>query len=110
MTATILALVGLAVGALLVRAAVKCRPAPSPGRALNTLGVLRTRLGYSTEHVAKVLGISPRAVGRLEAIPLQAWRVSDVERYVGALECRLDVVAVHIDGVAVWLSDEEPRS
>jgi hypothetical protein len=36
--------------------------------------------------------------------------VAAVERYVGVLGCRLDVVAQHVDGSAVFLSDEERSS
>jgi hypothetical protein len=40
----------------------------------------------------------------LERTPLRLLEIGDVAHYVGALGCRLDVVAVHrLEGVAHWL-------
>jgi hypothetical protein len=73
----------------------------------NALGKLRTRLDVAREELCRRLCIAEADAGTLEATPLRLLELGDVERYVGALGCRLDVVAVHIDGFAVWLSDEE---
>lgn len=77
--------------------------APSP----NALGKLRTRLDVAHEEIARRLHVQSEDVATLEATPLRLLEIGDVERYVGALGCRLDVVAVHIDGFAVWLSEED---
>lgn len=73
----------------------------------NALGKLRTRLDVAQDELSRRLGIAEADAATLETTPLRLLEIGDVERYVGALGCRLDVVAVHIDGFAVWLSDEE---
>jgi hypothetical protein len=70
---------------------------------MNALGMLRQRLGYEREAVAARLKISPADLDTLESTPLRLLKVSSVAGHVGACECRLDLVAVHVDGEAVWL-------
>ena len=89
-------------------------PAPAPARGTlpsvapasggpNALHALRARLGFETAQVAQALGIPIPDVETLEHTPLRSLQLGTVERYVGALGCRLDVVAQHIDGAAVFL-------
>lgn len=73
---------------------------------MNALGTLRQRLGYEREHVAARLKISLADLDTLESTPLRLLEVNSVTEHVGACECRLDLVAVHIDGAAVWLEEQ----
>jgi hypothetical protein len=77
-----------------------------PSGKPNALHRLRVRLGFGRGEVAQALGIPIPDVETLEHTRLGLLEVAAVEGYVGALGCRLDVVAQHIDGEAVWLSDE----
>jgi hypothetical protein len=83
--------------------------AAAPGPP-NALARLRTRLGFGCDEVALALGIPLPDVDTLEHTSFGLLEVDAVERFVGAVGCRLDVVAVHIDGAAVWLSDERGSS
>lgn len=89
-------------------------PVPSSGEPPsgkpNALHDLRTRLDIGRDVVAQALGIPVPEVDTLEHTRLKLLEVGAVEQFVGACECRLDVVAVHIDGEAVWLSDERGQS
>jgi hypothetical protein len=84
-------------------------PVPSsaepPSGAPNVLRALRTRLGFARGEVAQALGIPVPDVETLEHTRFELLEVGAVERFVGALGCRLDVVAQHVDGAAHWLSD-----
>jgi hypothetical protein len=109
----------LAVGVLLCLAAYalgwrrirKHAPTPKSGVDMpNALGRLRTRLDVSREEVAKRLAIPLAGVSQIERTPLRLLEVDTVQQYAEALGCRLDVVAVHIDGEAIWLSDERGAS
>ena len=74
---------------------------------MNALGLLRERLGYSSADVAARMKISLTDLDTIETTPLRLLEVSSLAAHVGACECRLDVVAVHIDGQAVFLAHEE---
>jgi hypothetical protein len=74
---------------------------------VNALGTLRQRLGYEREDVAARLKISLADLDTLEATPTRLLEISLVAEHVGACECRLDVVAVHIDGESIWLEHQE---
>lgn len=73
-----------------------------------SLRQLRERLGVSQGTVAKRLTVPQPDVDTIERTALRLLDVDTVLRYVGALGCRLDMVACHIDGEAFWLGDEEP--
>lgn len=70
---------------------------------MNALGKLRERLGYTTDEIAARLQITVGALDAMEVTPFGQLEVSFVSEYVGACGCRLDVVAVHIDGEAAFL-------
>jgi hypothetical protein len=72
---------------------------------VNALAKLRERLGVGPDALARALGIPVADVETLEGTPLRLLEIGDVAAYVGALGCRLDVVAQHVDGVAHWLND-----
>lgn len=74
---------------------------------MNALGRLRTRLDVALDELARRVGIPVADVETVEATPLRLLDVDTVRRYVEGLECRLDLVACHIDGEAIWLGDEE---
>lgn len=74
---------------------------------MNALGLLRARLGYSPVAVAARMKISLADLTTIETTPMRLLEVSSVAAHVGACECRLDLVAVHIDGEAVFLAHEE---
>lgn len=78
--------------------------APTPA-APNALHTLRSRFGVQLDAVARALGIPASEVEALERTPLARLELGTVDRYVGAVGCRLDVVAVHLDGEAVWLGE-----
>jgi hypothetical protein len=87
-------------------------PAPTPKSGVdmpNALGQLRTRLDVSRKE-AKRLAIPLAGVSQIERTPMRLLEVDTVQQYAEALGCRLDVVAVHIDGEAIWLSDERGAS
>ena len=77
---------------------------------MNALGKLRERLGYTAAEIAARLQISLEDLETLESTPLRLLEVSSVSLHLGACECRLDLVAVHIDGESVFLGDEEASS
>jgi hypothetical protein len=84
---------------------------PSPGiERGNALRQLRKRLDVSRENLAKRLGVPLAGIAQVERTPLRLLEVDTVRQFVEALECRLDVVAQHIDGEAIWLSDEQGAS
>lgn len=62
------------------------------------------------DDVARRLGIPVADVETIETTPLRLLDVDTVRRYVEALECRLDLIACHIDGEAVWLDDDMDAS
>jgi hypothetical protein len=72
---------------------------------VNALAKLRERLGVAPDALARALGIAAADVETLERTPLRLLEIGDVAGYVGALGCRLDVVAVHVDGTAHWLEE-----
>lgn len=74
---------------------------------MNALGRLRTRLGVALDELAARLEIPLAEVETVEATPLRLLDVDAVRSYVEALGCRLDLVACHIDGEAIWLGDDE---
>jgi hypothetical protein len=53
------------------------------------------------------MGVPVADIEALEQTPLRLLELDALDRYVSAIECRLDVVAVHVDGEAIWLSSEE---
>ena len=73
---------------------------------MNALGRLRERLGHTPDQVAARLNISVPALEAMEVTPFGQLEVSFIAEYVGACGCRLDIVAVHIDGQAIWLEQE----
>jgi hypothetical protein len=73
---------------------------------VTTLRRLRERLGFTQGEVAQGLGIPISEVETLEQTPFRLLELGKVSDYVGTIGCRLDVVAVHVDGEAIWLSDE----
>jgi hypothetical protein len=77
---------------------------------LNALGRLRVRLDVALDELARRLSIPLADVETIEATPLRLLEVDTVRRYVEALECRLDLVACHIDGEAIWLGDDDDPS
>jgi hypothetical protein len=79
----------------------------SPSGAPNALHRLRKRLGFARGEVAQALGIPVAEVDTLEHTRLALLEVGTVADVVSSMGCRLDVVAQHIDGEAVWLSDEQ---
>jgi hypothetical protein len=85
-------------------------PVPSSGEppsgAPNALHSLRKRLGFARGEVAQALGIPVPEVDTLEHTKLALLEVGTVADVVSSMGCRLDVVAQHIDGEAIWLSDE----
>jgi len=81
-----------------------------PSGPPNALRVLRTRLGFGRGEVAQALGIPILDVETLEHTRLGLLELEVVESFVGALGCRLDVVAQHVDGDAIWLRDEGGQS
>ncbi len=89
-------------------------PVPSasepPSGKPNALRSLRQRLGFGRGEVAQAFGIPVPDVETLEHTRLGLLEVAAVESYVGALGCRLDLVAQHVDGEAIWLSGEERGS
>lgn len=95
---------------------LRCESTPVPNAAEpptgrpNALHALRKRLGFGRGEVAQALGIPVPDVETLEHTRLGLLDVDAVERFVGAIGCRLDVVAQHIDGEAIWLSDERGAS
>src|SRR5690606_31019713 len=84
-------------------------PAPASGEPPsgkpNALASLRARLNFGRGEVAQALGIPIPDVETLEHTQFGLLEIATVASYVRALGCRLDVVAQHIDGEAVWLSD-----
>lgn len=83
------------------------RPAPeataSQRGARNALHELRLRRGFGLSDVARALGIPDAELETLERTPLPLLELDAVERFAAALGCRLDVVAQHVDGEAVFL-------
>lgn len=77
--------------------------------APNALHALRARLEVSVHELARRLGIPMADVDTLEHTRFDLLEVGDVERACGALGCRLDVVAQHIDGEAIWLSGDDQQ-
>lgn len=77
---------------------------------MTALARLRMRLGVALDELARRLRIPLAEAETIEATPLRLLDVDAVRSYVEALGCRLDLVAVHIDGEAHWLSDDEPRA
>lgn len=117
MTAQALALAAActALGGLLIWGALRRRRQPKPvpnepQSEVNALGRLRERLLVSRAEVAKRLAIPLAGVSQIERTPLRMLEIDTVQQYAEALGCRLDVVAVHIDGEAIWLSDERGAS
>jgi len=80
-----------------------------PSGKPNALHRLRTRLDFGRDRVGQALGIPVPEVDALEHTRLGLLEVEAVERFVGALGCRLDLVAQHIDGEAIWLCSEGGR-
>ena len=72
---------------------------------LMPLRALRELLGVTVEAVALAMGVDAADVEGLEERPLELLAVGELQRFVGALGCRLDVVAQHIDGAAHWLTE-----
>lgn len=77
------------------------------GALVNALGKLRFRFRVTLDELARRLGITRADVETIEGTPLRLLEVDSVRRYVEALGCRLDLVACHIDGEAVWLGDDD---
>lgn len=86
---------------------VRCDEPHVTPPATNALGRLRARLGVAIDELARRLSVSAEDADAIEATAFRLLEIDTIDRYVGALGCRLDVVAVHIDGFAVWLSDDE---
>jgi hypothetical protein len=92
----------------------ECTPVPGAGEPPsgkpNALYRLRQRLNVSVHELARRLGVPVADAETLEYTRFGLLDIDAVERHTGALGCRLDVVAVHIEGEAVWLSDERGAS
>jgi hypothetical protein len=95
---------------------LRCETTPVPASGEppsgkpNALHRLRTRLDFGRDEVAQALGIRVTDVETLEHTRLGVLEVGTVSDYVSALGCRLDVVAQHVDGEAIWLSSEAGAS
>jgi hypothetical protein len=61
------------------------------------------RRGFGLNDVARALGVAEAELDGLERTPLRLLELDAVERFAAAMGCRLDVVAQHIDGEAVFL-------
>jgi hypothetical protein len=83
---------------------------PVPTGEVNALGRLRERFEVPRAELAKRLAIPLAGVALIERTPLRLLEVDTVQKFVEALECRLDIVAQHLDGEAIWLSDERGTS